>query len=60
MAEYDLPHELRHTIAKYKMLARTIENDPLTARLINELVAELEEQLRETEYPLAPKQQGDD
>jgi hypothetical protein len=37
-----------------------IESDPLAVRLIVELVAELEEQLRETEYPLAPKQQGDD
>jgi hypothetical protein len=59
MAEYDLLHELRQTIACYKMLARMSESDPLTARLINELVTELEEQLDATEHPLAPKQQGD-
>jgi hypothetical protein len=60
MAEYDLSRELRNTIAQYKMLSHMIESDPLAVRLIIELVAELEEQLRETEYPLAPKQQGDD
>jgi hypothetical protein len=60
MAEYDLSRELRNTIAQYKMLSRMIESDPLAVRLIHELVAVLEEQLRETEYPLAPKQQGND
>jgi hypothetical protein len=60
MTEYDLSRELRNTIAQYKMLSRVIDSDPLVARLIDKLVAELEEQLRETEYPLAPKQQGDD
>jgi tRNA C32,U32 (ribose-2'-O)-methylase TrmJ len=59
MAEYDLQQELKDTIAKYKMLGRAFEHDAATKHEIDELVRELEEQLRDTEYPLAPKQHGD-
>ena len=39
--------ELEMKIMKYRLLARQIVTDPLTVERINELIADLEQELRE-------------
>jgi hypothetical protein len=46
---------LREAISKYRALANVLGDDPTLLRDINELVADLERELIETECPLAPR-----
>ena len=59
MADYDLKHELIETIARYKVLAEMMADDPTVAKTIEQLLSELEAELNELTSPLAPRHQGD-
>jgi hypothetical protein len=56
MGEYDLHKELMNAVARYRLLAEVFSQDPDTLSQINQLVAELEEDLRNLELSAeAPK-----
>jgi hypothetical protein len=55
MTEYDLQRELKDTISRYRMLAKLMAHDPSVLQGINEILADLERELADTGYPLAPR-----
>jgi hypothetical protein len=56
MGEYDFHKELMNAVARYRLLAEVFSQDPDILSQINQLVAELEEDLRNLELSAeAPK-----
>jgi hypothetical protein len=49
MGEYDLHKELINAVAQYRLLAEMFSQDPDNLSQINQLVAELEQDLRNLE-----------
>jgi hypothetical protein len=49
MGEYDLQMELMNAVAQYRLLAEMFSQDPANLSQINQLVAELEQDLRNLE-----------
>ena len=49
MGEYDLHRELINAVAQYRLLAEMFSQDPDNLSQVNQLVAELEQDLRNLE-----------